>query len=96
MIEIHCPKCLSFTPLIFDEPYQWQDTQACARNVLCTHCSSVLSILKGEGVGAHALQKIAELAYYASATDPAMGSASQPISGAKRPTNTTRRLKLVP
>jgi hypothetical protein len=95
MIEIYCPKCLSFTPLVFEEPYQWQGTEAVARNLVCTQCLSVLSILKGDGVGSHALQKIAELAYYALPTDPAMTRTPQP-SDAKPSRKDKRRLKLVP
>jgi hypothetical protein len=47
MLEIYRPKSLSFTPLVFDEPYQWQGTQVAARNVMCPECLSVLSILRG-------------------------------------------------
>jgi hypothetical protein len=72
MIEIYCPECLDFTPLVFDEPYQWQGTPTVARNVICTKCQSPLSILRGNGIGAHALQKIAELVYCSSPTDPAI------------------------
>ena len=57
-------------PLIVDELYQWQGTQATARNLICAQCLSVLSILKADGLGVHALQKIAELVYYALPTDP--------------------------
>lgn len=96
MIEIYCPKCLGFTPLVFDEPYQWQGSQAVARNVVCTQCLSVLGILKGDGMGAHALQKIAELAYYASPTDPAPATPPLPMSAGTRPRKASRRLKLVP
>jgi hypothetical protein len=95
MIEIYCPKCLAFTQLVFDEPYQWQGTQAVARNLVCTQCLSVLSILKGDGVGAHALQKIAELAYYALPIDPAPPTHTQPMSSDKPSRKDKRRLKLV-
>ena len=95
MIEIYCPKCLAFTSLVFDEPYQWQGTQAVARNVLCTQCLSVLSILRGEGVGSHVLQKMAELAYYALPIDPTITTASRPLM-AKPSRKDKRRLKLVP
>jgi hypothetical protein len=27
MIEIYCLKCPAFTPLVFDEPYQWRRTK---------------------------------------------------------------------
>lgn len=94
MIEIYCPKCLAFTSLVFDKPYQWQGTQAVARKVLCIHCLSVLSILRGDGVGSHVLQKMAELAYYALPTDPAMATTPQP-SNAKLSKKNKRRLKLV-
>jgi hypothetical protein len=93
MIEIYCPKCLDFTPLVFDEPYQWQGTQAVARNIICTQCQSALSILKGDGLGAHALQKIAELAYYALPTDQLMAT-TPPVGKPSR--KGKRRLKLVP
>jgi hypothetical protein len=96
MLEIYCPKCLSFTPLIFDEPYEWQGTQAAARNLICTQCLSVLGILKGDGVGSHALQKMAELAYYALPTDPTPITPSPSVSAARPLRKTTRRLKLVP
>jgi hypothetical protein len=96
MIEIYCPKCLSFTPLVFEEPYQWQGTQATARNAVCTQCLSVLSILKGDGMGAHALQKIAELVYYASPTDPPAGPTTPTMSAGTRSRKSARRLKLVP
>ena len=98
MLEIYCPKCLSFTPLVFDEPYQWQGTQAAARNVICTQCLSVLCVLRGDSIGAHALQKMAELAYlayYALPTDPIM--ATSPLPPVARPSRKDkRRLKLVP
>jgi hypothetical protein len=96
MLEIYCPKCLSFTSLVFDEPYQWQGTQGNARNVICTQCLSVLSILRGEGMGAHALQKIAELAYYALPADPPPANIISPVSTAKPSRKDRRRLKLVP
>jgi hypothetical protein len=95
MIEIYCPKCLSFTPLVFDEPYQWQGSQAAARNIICPQCLSVLSILKGDGVGSHALQKIAELAYYALPTEATMVRRTQ-LSPTKPSRKDKRRLKLVP
>jgi hypothetical protein len=96
MIQIYCPKCLAFTPLVFDEPYHWQGTQAIARNVICTQCQSALSILRGDGLGAHALQKIAELAYYALPTDPAMASTTPPSTSPAKPSRKDkRRLKLV-
>ena len=95
MIDIFCPKCLSFTPLVFEEPYQWQGTQAAARNIVCPQCLSVLSILRGDGVGSHALQKIAELAYYALPTDPDPTRPTQPGSATKR-SRKSNRLKLVP
>jgi hypothetical protein len=95
MIEIYCPKCLSFTPLVFDELYQRQSTQVAARNIVCPQCLSVLSILRGDGVGAYALQKIAELAYYALPTDPASTRLTQPMPTTKR-SRKSNRLKLVP
>jgi hypothetical protein len=93
MIEIYCPKCLAFTPLVFDEPYQWE--AAVARNVFCVQCQSPLSILKGDGMGAHVLQKIAELTYYAPPTDPTAATLTR-RSAAKRSKKEKRRLKLVP
>jgi hypothetical protein len=96
MIEIYCPKCLAFTPLVFDEPYQWHGTQAPARNIVCTECLSVLSILRGDGMGTHVLQKIAELAYYALPTDPAFETTSQPSVAKPSRKERRRRLKLVP
>jgi hypothetical protein len=95
MIEVYCPKCLDFTPLVFDEPYQWQETQAMARNVICTRCQSALSILRGDGIGAHALQKIAALVYYALPTNPPIATTSQSSDG-KPSRKDKRRLKLVP
>jgi hypothetical protein len=95
MIEMYCPKCLAFTPLVFDEPYQWQGTQAVARNVICTQCQSALSILRGAAVGAHALQKIAELAYYALPSDPPVTTTPQPSEG-EPSRKDKRRFKLVP
>ena len=93
MMEIYCPKCLDFTPLVFDEPYQWHGTHVVARNVICTGCRSALSILRGDGLGAHALQKVAELAYYALPTDPPMAT-TPPVGKPSR--KDKRRLKLVP
>lgn len=96
MVEIYCPKCESFTPLVFDEVYHWQGTDAAARNLVCTQCLSVLSILRGDGVGAHALQKIAELAYYASPIDLVPTRPTASTSSAKRSKKGNRLLKLVP
>jgi hypothetical protein len=96
MVEVYCPKCVSFTPLVFDEPYQWQETQATARNVVCTNCLSVLSILRGDGMGAHVLQKIVELVYYALPTDPAPPRHTEPMLSDKPSRKDKRRLKLVP
>ena len=95
MIQIYCPKCLAFTPLLFDEPYHWEGTAAMARNVVCPQCQSALSIFRGDGIGAHALQKIAELAYYALPIDPTPPRPT-PTGLTKRSNKATRRLKLVP
>jgi len=94
MIEAYCPKCEEFTPLAFDEMYGWKGTDRLARNIVCTQCSSTLSILRGDALGAHALQKIAELAYYASPALP-----SKPTHHPAKSTRSSqrnRRLKLVP
>jgi hypothetical protein len=96
MIEIYCPKCLNFTPLSFDEPYLWHGPLAMARNVVCTRCQCTLSILRGDGMGSHALQKIAELAYYALPTEPVLKTWQRSGSAAKPSRKDKRRLKLVP
>jgi hypothetical protein len=93
MVEIYCPQCVAFTPLVFDEPYHWQGTEAAARNLICPQYLAVLSILRGDG--AHALQKIAELAHYALPTDRNLGNIG-PISVAAKRSRKTRRLKIVP
>ena len=94
MIEAYCPKCESFTPLIFDQVYEWKGTDRFARNLMCTECGSTLSILRGDALGAHALQKMAELAFYAS---PALPSKTvQQITRSMRSSKRNRRLKLVP
>ena len=94
MIDIYCPKCLAFAPLVFDEPYPWEG--AVERNVICPQCQTALSILKGEGAGAHVLQKMAELAYYALPIDPLTTGTTPPPSVGKRSRKDKRRLKLVP
>jgi hypothetical protein len=78
MLQIYYPKCLSFTPLASTSPYKWHGTQAPARNIVCTQCLSVLNILRGDGMGTHVFQKIAELAYDALPTSPAFEKTSQP------------------
>lgn len=92
MIEAYCPKCESFTPLIFDQVYEWKGTDRLARNLMCTECGSTLSILRGDALGAHALQKMAELAFYAS---PTLLS-NTPTAKSTRSGKRNRRLKLVP
>ena len=94
MIEAYCPKCESFTPPLFDEVYEWKGTDHVARNLVCTQCGSTLSILRGDALGAHALQKIAELAFYASPTLPS--TTAQPTTRSTRSGRRDRRLKLVP
>ena len=94
MTEAYCPKCEAFTPLTFDEAYDWKGTNHLARNIVCTQCASTLSILRGDALGAHAMQKIAELAYYVS---PALPSkATQHTAKSTRSSKRNRRLKLVP
>ena len=94
MIEAYCPKCEGFTPLAFDEMYGWKGTDRLARNIVCTQCASTLSILRGDALGAHALQKMAELAYYA---PPALPSqTAQHTAKSMRSSKRNRRLKLVP
>ena len=75
MMEAYCPRCEDFTPLTFDQAYEWKGTDRFARNIVCTRCESTLSILRGDALGAHALQKMAELAHYAS---PALPSKAEP------------------
>ena len=94
MIEAYCPKCEAFTPLLFDQVYEWKGTDRFARNIVCTQCDSTLSILRGDALGAHALQKMAELAFY---TSPALPSTTaQPTTKSTRSGKRNRRLKLVP
>ena len=94
MIEAYCPKCESFTPLIFDQVYEWKGTDRLARNLVCTQCGSTLSILRGDALGAHALQKMAELAFYASPALPY--NPDQHTAKSTRSSKRRRRLKLVP
>jgi hypothetical protein len=94
MIEAYCPKCEAFTPLLIDEVYEWKGTDRIARNLVCTQCGSTLSILRGDALGAHALQKMAESAFYAS---PALLSKpAQPTARSTRSSKRNRRLTLVP
>jgi hypothetical protein len=95
MIEAYCPRCEDFTPLTFDQAYEWKGTDRLATNIVCPHCASTLSILRGDALGAHALQKMAELAHYAS---PALPHNTKPIqrrAKGTRPTNRRAHLKLV-
>ena len=78
MIEVYCPKCESFTPLLIDQPYAWQGTDRFARNLS----------------SAHALQKMAELAFYASPTLPS--TTAQPTAKPTRSGKRTRRFRLIP
>ena len=94
MIEAYCQKCEGFTPLAFDQMYAWKSTDRLASNIVCTQCASTLSILRGDALGAHALQKMAELALYASPTLPS--KTAQPTAKSMRSGKRNRRLKLVP
>ncbi len=96
MIQAYCPKCEAFTPLTFDEAYDWKGTHHLARNIVCTQCFSTLSILRGDSLGAHALQKMAELAFYASPALPSKTEATQHAAKFTRSSKRNRRLKLVP
>ncbi len=94
MIEAYCPKCETFTPLTFGEVYGWKGTHYYARNIVCIQCASTLGILRGDALGAHALQKMAELAYYAS---PALPSETTQHTAKSTPSGQrNRRLKLGP
>lgn len=95
MMEAYCPRCEDFTPLTFDQAYEWRGTDHFARNIVCTRCESTLSILRGDALGAHALQKMAELAYYASPALPSRTEAMQCRAKGRRATKRNAHLKLV-
>ena len=95
MMEAYCPRCEDFTPLTFDQAYEWKGTDRFARNIVCTRCESTLSILRGDALGAHGLQKMAELAHYASPALPSKTEAVQCRVKDRRPPKRNAHLKLV-